>query len=465
MSTESTHAETISATLGLVQPNGPSQTRGGSRYGRLWRLVPRELGFLSLTMPIAIIGLGILSGVFFSGVGTVLIYIGLLLILAALYIARGFGTVELVRLRWAGRPAIRAPRWREAGARRGFWRSMFGPYGNGHYWLYLLHGMIVNPIVSIFSWAVTVGWVATGLGGVTYWLWNLYLPNDGRRFFLSSTIFGALFPRSEMTFNPVFWDAVVQFALGAIFLITLPLITHGLTLLHHVIGLGLLGSWRADALQEQVADLSESRGAAIAAEDQSLRRLERDIHDGPQQRLVRLQMDLASAGRALERDPDAARALIEEASAQARDALEELRALSRGFAPPILQDRGLVAGIESLVARSTVPTTLETTLDPESRFVPEIERSAYFMAAELLANVAKHSGAAAARLSAAQQHDESTGKPWLIIVVSDNGRGGAVVVPGHGLGGMQERVRGLRGSIRIDSPQGGPTSIVVSLPV
>src|SRR5690606_27172132 len=105
------------------------------------------------------------------------------------------------------------------------------------------------------------------------------------------------------------------------------------------------------------------RGAAISAEGHSLRRLERDIHDGPQQRLVRLQMDLAAAERQLETDPDAARTLLSEARAQSQEALDELRALSRGFAPPILLDRGLVPALESLASRSTLPVTVTSALE------------------------------------------------------------------------------------------------------
>src|SRR5690606_7954797 len=122
----------------------------------------------------------------------------------------------------------------------------------------------------------------------------------------------------------------------------------------------------------------------------SLRRLERDIHDGPQQRLVRLQMDIAAAERQLEQDPDQARLLLATAKEQSREALEELRALSRGFAPPILLDRGLVAALESLAARNVVPTTVVDALPADAELPQEIERNAYFIATEALANATKH---------------------------------------------------------------------------
>ncbi|WP_223690347.1 sensor histidine kinase [Leifsonia poae] len=235
-------------------------------------------------------------------------------------------------------------------------------------------------------------------------------------------------------------------------------------MLHHGIAQGVLGAWRSDALEREVADLSASRGAALVAEDQALRRLERDLHDGPQQRLIRLQMDIASAERKLESDPDAARAILAEAGAQARDTLEELRALSRGFAPPILQDRGLVTAIESLVARSPIPIQLETGIAPGTRFSPELERSAYYVAAELATNLAKHSGATSARLFLDTRLDGS-GRSWLDVWLTDNGHGGASLVDGHGLSGLGERVRGLRGEFTVDSPVGGPTRIGAHIPV
>ena len=128
--------------------------------------------------------------------------------------------------------------------------------------------------------------------------------------------------------------------------------------MHYGIARGMLSAFLSEELRQQVTGLASSRSAAVAAEGTALRRLERDIHDGPQQRLVRLQMDLAAADRKLDKDPKAARVLLEEALQQSKDALDELRALSRGFAPPILMDRGLVAALESLAVRAAVPTTV-----------------------------------------------------------------------------------------------------------
>ncbi|MCX7522208.1 sensor domain-containing protein [Microbacterium sp. STN6] len=469
MSTES-HA--TSATLEHVSEPTDAAAAGragtASRrfgYGRLWAGVPRELGFLLLGLPVAITGFVVLNAVFWGGIGTAVIYVGLFLLVAALYIARGFGTLELVRLGWAGRGAIVRPAWRPEGRPAGFLRATFGPFVNGHYWLYLLHSYVINPIVGTVTWVVSVVWLASGLGGVTYWFWGRFLPADDQNVWLHSVVLGFFFPGYRTGGDPLAGEAVFLLVVGLLFLATLPFVTRGLTLLHAVIARGVLGAWRSEALQREVADLSASRGAAVLAEDYSLRRLERDIHDGPQQRLVRLQMDLATLERKLDSDPDAARSLAVEARTRAHDTLEELRALSRGFAPPILQDRGLVAALESLAALSTAPVTVEIDLGDASQLPGEVERSVYYLAAELLTNVSKHSGATAARLVARVRPEPTTGGRVLEVWVTDNGAGGARVTGGHGLSGLDERVRGLRGTLVLDSPAGGPTSIGAVIPL
>lgn len=457
----STQPLSSSATLDAVTPAPSAPPRTG--YGARWRDVPRELGFLLLTMPIAVVGLSVLLTLFWLGVGTIVIYVGFFVLVATFYTARGFGQVELTRLDWAGRPAIARPVWRRPGAPTSFWRALVAPFANGHYWLYLLHGAIINPVVSIFSWTVTIVWSSIALGGLTGWIWQPFIPQGGRDFYLSQTIVDAVF-HVNSTFDPVVGDRILEFVLGVIFAVTLPFITRALTVIHEAVARGLLGRWPSEELQREVADLSASRGAAVAAEDQALRRLERDLHDGPQQRLIRLQMDIAAAERKMSDDPEAAATLLAEARQQAGDTLEELRALSRGFAPPILQDRGLVAAAESLAARSPIPVTMESSLVPGERFSPEIERNAYYVLAEFAANLAKHSGASAARLFIDRTVD-TAGAPWLNVWLTDNGRGGASEVDGHGLRGLDERVRGLRGELVVDSPVGGPTRVGARIPL
>ncbi|MCU1424439.1 MAG: sensor histidine kinase, partial [Microbacteriaceae bacterium] len=260
-------------------------------------------------------------------------------------------------------------------------------------------------------------------------------------------------------------DSIVYLVLGVVFLALLPFVTRGLVVLHHIVARGLLGAFTSEALRLKVGSLEASRGAALSAEGHSLRRLERDIHDGPQQRLVRLQMDLAAADRQLDKNPARARQLIAEAMEQSRDALEELRALSRGFAPPILLDRGLVAALQSTAVRSAVPVRVTSELPADLELPQEIERNAYFVASEAITNAVKHSGAGAIDVWVFLRRVADTDDTWLDLVVTDNGRGGAAVVAGHGLAGLDDRLLGLGGTIEIDSPVGGPTVVTAHLPL
>ena len=434
-------------------------TEGGSLYLRLWRNVPRELGFHILTMPLALIGFGITIALFSAGVGSlVTFFIGVILLIVALYVSQGFGMLELVRLEWAGMKPIERPDWQVYRARTGFWGWLRSVFGNGHYWLYLLHTMVVNFIVSTVTWSIIITWLATGLGGISYWFWNLFIPNGDRDWYLSNWFLDVIH-RNQPGLDYTFLDAMVYFVSGLLFLGTLPFVSRGLVLLHHYIAWGMLGAFKSDALRKQVGELTAARGAASSAEGHSLRRLERDIHDGPQQRLVRLQMDLAAAERQLDTDPEKARTLISEAMAQSKDALEELRALSRGFAPPLLLDRGLVAAIESAADRSAMPVVVNSELG-DARLSQEVERNAYFVVSEALANVAKHSGATEATVRL-WTDDE----PSLTVAVFDNGSGGAAATPGHGLAGLEERLRGLGGTLDVHSPAGGPTSVIAHLPL
>lgn len=458
MTTETIETTPSSATLESVS---------GNLYTRLWRGVPRELGFLLLAMPIATVGFSVGLALLNAGLGTLItFFLGIFFLAGMLYVGRGFGTLELVRLEWAGRPAIARPAWP---TEPGFWGWVRSLFGNGHYWLYSLHTILINFVVSLISWTVTITWVAVALGGTTYWFWGRFIPEGNSPWFLSRWFFQLFGDRSvDWVASGLDWrmlDSVVQLVLGILFLATLPLITRGMVVLHDVIARGVLGPFTSDALRRQVTDLSASREAAVSAEGHSLRRLERDIHDGPQQRLVRLQMDLAAAERQLDSDPDAARTLIEEARVRSQEALDELRALSRGFAPPILMDRGLVAALESLASRSIIPVTVTNALDPDIELPQEIERNAYFVASELVTNAAKHSNASAVEVAVALRRLPEPDEWWLDVTVTDDGHGGAASVGGHGLAGLDERLRGLGGTLDIDSPAGGPTTASGHLPI
>ncbi len=438
----------------------PPASRKGTAYGRLWRRLPAELAYLVVAFPIALTGFVLVISLFSTGIGTlVTFFIGVVLIIGALYVARGFGTLDIMLLEWTGRPAIPRPEWQDARARTGFFGWLRALLGNGHYWLYLLHTMVVDFVIKTVTWVIMVVWVSVALGGLTFWFWNLFIPQGEQGWYLSEW----LFPTAIFDARTV--DNVLYLALGIVFTATLPIVTRGLTSLHWLVARGMLSAWKSDALQRQVATLSESRGAAQSAEGHSLRRLERDIHDGPQQRLVRMQMDLAAADRQLEADPEKARGLIAEAMQQSKDALDELRALSRGFAPPILLDRGLVAALESAAVRSAVPTRIVDELPTGTALAQEIERNAYFVASEALTNAAKHSGATEVEVRVSLLEATDRAESWLTIVVTDNGMGGAFSIAGHGIAGLQERLRGLGGTLELSSPAGGPTTVTARMPL
>lgn len=425
-------------------------------YRRLWREVPRSLGFLLPGLPLALVGFLATSALVAAGAGTIVtVVLGGFFAVAALYVGRGFATVELQRLAWSGMPPISMPDWGDRSAREGFWAWLGALIGNGHYWLALLHTLIVSVIVAFVSWTVTVLWLVVPTVGLTSWLWHWAGQGQG-------VLAGSLGDGP----NPAL-ESVLLILLGLAFLAALPLVTTGFVRVHWLIARGMLGAFRSDALRREVEQLGASRGAAVAAEGSALRRLERDIHDGPQQRLVRIQMDLASAERQLGEHPDpvAARRLVGEAMQQSREALEELRALSRGFAPPILLDRGLLAALDSAATRSPVPTCIVDALPPGLVLHPEVERGAYFVASEALTNVAKHSGAGTATVTLGVTRAPGSRTPWLDVVVEDDGRGGASLQDGHGLAGLDERVRGLGGVLRVSSPPGGPTVVLTHIPL
>jgi signal transduction histidine kinase len=439
-------------------------TQNDTTYGSLWREVPRDLGFLLPLLPIVIFGQVVLSTLLSAGAGLVVVYVGIFLLVGTLWFARWLGSFELARVNATAGPRIEPPHWSTDGG-TGFWARLFRPFTDVHSWRYLLHGLIVNPIVGIVSWTISFTWAVTGLGGVTYWIYSRWIPEPGRDWNLLEVIVNFFAPGSGFTVDTRTGDNIAMFVVGVLLLLTLPFVTRGLTLMHRGIARLLLGRLESDELRARVAEVSASREAAVAAEGTALRRLERDIHDGPQQRLVRLQMDLAAAERQLDQDPDQARTLLGEAIGQSKDALEELRALSRGFAPPILVDRGLAAALQSLADRSPVPVRMTNELPADVALPDEVERTAYFVAAEALTNVAKHASAREARLSVRVHRASEGGTGTLELAVSDDGAGGAAPVAGHGLAGLEERLRGVGGTLTVSSPAGGPTVVAARLPM
>ncbi len=253
----------------------------------------------------------------------------------------------------------------------------------------------------------------------------------------------------------------IALAGGAAGLVLTPVaasVSQGLMALHRAVVVGLLCESERRALERRVETLEGSRKTVLDVEATELRRIERDLHDGAQQRLVMLTIDLSLAAERIDTDPVAARALVVEAQDQARQALAELRDLVRGIAPAILLDRGLVPALSAIASRCPVPTVVESTLPEGARLPDATERAAYFVVAEALANVAKHASAGRCAIRCRREGER------LVVEVWDDGAGGARVLPGGGLAGLAGRVEALDGTLTIESPPGGPTLVRAEIP-
>jgi signal transduction histidine kinase len=244
-------------------------------------------------------------------------------------------------------------------------------------------------------------------------------------------------------------------ALGLTLLLAAPPLTRALAAADIAIARYLIGPGSGADMTARIGELEDSRARVVDAAGAERRRMERDLHDGAQQRLVALAMDLGRAKARFADDPEGARAIIDQAHVAAKDALTELRNLVRGVHPPVLTDRGLDAALSGLAALSPVPVTVRAGL--AVRPTASVEAIAYFVVAEALTNVAKHSRATRAEVSADRHGDV------LRIVIRDDGIGGADP-RGQGLSGLADRVAGVDGRLSVRSPAGGPTVIEVELP-
>ena len=209
------------------------------------------------------------------------------------------------------------------------------------------------------------------------------------------------------------------------------------------------------AVRARIDLLTRTRRQAVDAQAAELRRIERDLHDGAQARLVALTLQLGRAELRLEDQPEV-RGLIHDAQREAHTAIAELRDLARGIVPPLLADRGLTAAVQSLAARYGLGTTIQA--DTHRRVAPAVESAAYFVVAEALTNTAKHAGAKRSWITLTEDRRE------LHVLVGDDGHGGADPNGGSGLAGLCARVEALDGTLRLQSPRGQGTVVEVSLP-
>lgn len=411
------------------------------------RTLVRQLGvdtaYCLLALPVGALAFAVAVAGLAAGAGLLVVWVGVAVLAGTLLAARGFATAERSWLpEVLGRPL---PRPAYLAATGGTLRRLTTPLRDPQCWLDVLHAIVRFPF-AVLGFVITVTCWALAAGGLTYGAWDWALPDGpGNQDLLQLMGFG----------TGTGARIVLYTLIGLAAALLLPFAVRAGALLQALLGRALLTS-RA-ATQAELGRLAQGRDAAVAAEAVALRRLERDIHDGPQQHLVRLGMDLSRAQRQLDRDPAAARATIGEAAGLAREALEELRALSRGIAPPVLADRGLAAALAAVAARSPVPVELAVDL-PAGRLAPAVENTAYFVASEALANAAKHSGATACRV------EVGCAGGRLRVTVEDDGSGGAATAPGHGLAGLADRLRAVDGVLTVDSPPGGPTRLVAELP-
>ena len=400
-----------------------------------------QAAYLAPTFPISLAAFLLSWTLALTGAALVIVWVGLAILVAALLCARGFATLERVRLRALRGEPIPRHLYPAAPPEAGRVRRLLWPARQPQSWLDLAW-TLVGFVTGTLAWTLTLVWFALAVGGLTFWLWARALPEEPSGI---ATLLG--FPG----LGP---ETLVNAATGILATVTLPLILGLATWIHAAPASALLNSF--GTLREERDAERHARHAHQDAEAHALRRLERDLHDGPQQRLVRLGMDLGRASKHLDTDPERAAALLESARTQARDTVAELRALTRGIAPPLLTDRGLRVALDDLTSRAGVPATL--TYSVAEDLDPIAETAAYFTVSEALTNVAKHAGASRVAVSV---HRVGGG---VEVRVDDDGRGGAHEGKGAGLRGLRDRVEGLGGTLVVSSPDGGPTTVTAFLP-
>ncbi|MEU6881948.1 sensor domain-containing protein [Streptomyces sp. NPDC046712] len=362
-------------------------------YGRhTWK----EISFLLANLPIALVGFVYAVASVAIGVGLSVTVIGLPLLALGLAGARGMGRAERARAR--GLLGVRVEEPSPLPRRHGF-----------------------------FPWL----WAA--LKDPVAWRTQLYM-------FIR-------LPWGIVTFTVILVSLIVLWPV-------LPFISRGLSNADRAMVRGLLSP--SDELERRIAELETDRGVVVDTAAADLRRIERDLHDGAQARLVALAMGLGLAKEKLLEDPEAAAAMVDEAHGEVKLALQELRDLARGIHPAVLTDRGLNAALSSIAARCTVP--VKVTVDLTERPAEAIEGIAYFTVSELLQNVSKHAQARSASVEVWRREDR------LLLQVRDDGRGGARLDRGTGMAGLAERLGAVDGLFVLDSPEGGPTTVTAELP-
>ncbi|MFD5447577.1 sensor histidine kinase [Streptomyces sp. NPDC003470] len=410
--------------------------------GRHWR----EFAFVLLSLPIGI-GLFTYAVTMMSlGAGLLVTFLGVPVLAAALAGCRGIGALERARARGLLGLDVAAPEPLRAG-KPGAMAWIGAVLKSGSSWRSLLYALVQFPW-SVFSFVVSVTFWSVGWTMLTYpvwfWVFPAYAGQDGLQLYGDGT-------HRIYLDNP--FEITVTALVGLLVTLVTPWIVRALTTVDRLLVHGLLGPSR---LATRVVELESDRGVVVDTAAADLRRIERDLHDGAQARLVNLAMDLGLAKEKLREDPQEAARMVGEAHGEVKTALQELRDLARGIHPAVLTDRGLDAALSSVASRCAVPVRVE--VDLAERPASAIEGIAYFTVSELLQNISKHARATAAAVEVWRVENR------LMIQVVDNGVGGARASTGSGLAGLAERLGAVDGILVVDSPAGGPTRVTAELP-
>ncbi|MEU6099440.1 sensor histidine kinase [Streptomyces flaveolus] len=438
---------------GLGSGSGLSADAGARRHrlpaglrapfeGRSWR----EFAFVLLSLPIGIMLFTYAVTMMSLGAGLLVTFLGVPVLAAALAGCRGIGALERARARGLLGLDVAAPeplRMSKPGAMA--W--MGAVLKSGSSWRSLLYALVQFPW-SVFSFVVAVTFWSTGWTMLTYplwfWVFPAYAGQDGLQLYGDET-------HRIYLDNP--FEITVTALVGLLVTLATPWIVRALTTVDRLLVHGLLGPSR---LATRVVELESDRGVVVDTAAADLRRIERDLHDGAQARLVNLAMDLGLAKEKLREDPQKAARMVGEAHGEVKTALQELRDLARGIHPAVLTDRGLDAALSAVASRCAVPVRVE--VDLTERPAAAIEGIAYFTVSELLQNISKHARATAAAVEVWRVENR------LMLQVLDNGVGGANASAGSGLAGLAERLDAVDGILVVDSPAGGPTRVTAELP-
>nr|WP_089956203.1 sensor histidine kinase [Lentzea xinjiangensis] len=373
------------------------------------------------------------------GLATSVLWVGLPILWLAMNVVRGGATVERAWVRAAlGTDVPRPYREKVDGTLWQRWKHQFTDPATWRDFGYLL---LLLPVgVLEFAFVVALWSVVAALVAAPFWIGHASFAVVVGEFWTIDSFASAL---------PV---AVMGLALLPVAIIG----TRRLGVLHGKFARAMLGPTRADALAIEAERLQSSRARGVEAAEAERRRIERDLHDGAQQRLVAVAMGLGRAKSKMDSDPEGAAVLIAEAHADAKLAIKELRDLARGIYPSVLGDRGLDAALSALAAR--LPIEVDLQVDVEPRPPTAVESAAYFTVGEALTNITKHSNGTKATVRVQRVE---TG---VLVEVTDNGQGGAELKPGGGLAGLADRAATIDGVVVVVSPAGGPTVIRAELP-